>query len=53
MTDVIRLLENPVEAMGIVQKFVLLLVKHVVWKKKEKKSKNENKEKKRRLMQPL
>ena len=36
MTDVIRLLENPVEAMGIVQKFVLLLVKHVVRKKKEK-----------------
>ena len=53
MTDVTRLLENPVEATGIVQKFVLLLVKHVVWKKKEKKSKNENKEKKRRLMQPL
>ena len=38
MTDVTRLLENPVEATGIVQKFVLLLVEHVVWKK-EKKSK--------------
>ena len=30
MTDVIRLLENPVEATGIVQKSVLLLVEHVV-----------------------
>ena len=30
MTDVTRLLENPVEATGIVQKFVLLLVKHVL-----------------------
>jgi hypothetical protein len=38
MTDVTRLLENPVEATGIVQKFVFLLVEHVVWKK-EKKSK--------------
>ena len=28
MTDVTRLLENPVEAMSIVQKFVLLLAKH-------------------------
>jgi hypothetical protein len=31
MTDVTRLLENPVEATGIVQKFVLLLVKHVLF----------------------
>jgi hypothetical protein len=30
MTDVTRLLENAVEATGIVQKFVLLLVKHVL-----------------------
>jgi hypothetical protein len=30
MIDVIRLLENPVEATGIAQKFVLLLVEHVV-----------------------
>jgi hypothetical protein len=30
MTDVIRLLENPMEATGIAQKFVLLLVEHVV-----------------------
>jgi hypothetical protein len=30
MTDVTRLLENPVEAMTIVQNFVLLLVKHVL-----------------------
>ena len=30
MTDVTRFLENPVEATGIVQKFVLLLVKHVL-----------------------
>jgi hypothetical protein len=30
MTDVTRLLENPVEATDIVQKFVLLLVKHVL-----------------------
>jgi hypothetical protein len=33
MTDVTRLLENPVEATTIVQKCVLLLVKHVLWKK--------------------
>ena len=39
MTDVTRLLENPVEATGIVHKFVLLLVKHVLWKKKKKKKK--------------
>jgi hypothetical protein len=39
MTDVTRLLENPVEATGIVHKFVLLLVKHVLWKKKKKKEK--------------
>jgi hypothetical protein len=30
MTDVTRLLENPVEATGIVHKFVLLLAKHVL-----------------------
>ena len=30
MTDVTRLLENAVEATGIVQRFVLLLVKHVL-----------------------
>jgi hypothetical protein len=30
MTDVTRLLENPVEATGIVQKFVVLLDKQVV-----------------------
>jgi hypothetical protein len=30
MTDVTRLLENPVEATTIVQNFVLLLVEHVV-----------------------
>ena len=30
MTDVTRLLENPVEATTIVQNFVLLLVKHVL-----------------------
>ena len=29
MTDITRLLENPVEATTIVQNFVLLLVKHV------------------------
>jgi hypothetical protein len=30
MTDVTRLLENPVEATGIVHKFMLLLVKHML-----------------------
>jgi hypothetical protein len=30
MTEVTRLLENPVETTGIVQKFVLFLAKHVV-----------------------
>ena len=30
MTDVTRLLENPVEVTTIVQNFVLLLVEHVV-----------------------
>ena len=30
MTDVARLLENPVEATGIAQKCALLLVKHVL-----------------------
>jgi hypothetical protein len=33
--DVTRLLENSVEATEIVKKFVLLLVKHVSWKKKK------------------
>jgi hypothetical protein len=47
MTDVTRLLENPVEATGIVQKFVLLLVEHVVWKK-EKKSKVKRKKRKKK-----
>ena len=36
MTDVTRLLENAVEATGIVQSFVLLFVKHVKKKKKKK-----------------
>jgi hypothetical protein len=36
MTDVIRLLENPVEATNIVQKFVLLLAKHVFQKNPQK-----------------
>ena len=53
MTDVTRLLENPVEATGIVQKFVLLLVEHVVWKKEKKSKVKRKKRKKRRLMQPL
>jgi len=35
MTDVTRLLEKPVEAMDIVQIFVVLLVKHVLLKKKK------------------
>ena len=43
MTDVTRLLENAVEATGIVQRIVLLFVKHVKKKKR----------KKRRLMQTL
>jgi hypothetical protein len=30
MTDVTRLLENPVESTDIVNKFALLLVKHVL-----------------------
>jgi hypothetical protein len=46
MTDVTRLLENPVKATDIVKKFALLLVKYVLWKKKKKKGK-------KRLMQPL
>jgi hypothetical protein len=37
MTDVTMLLENPVEATDIVQKFVLSLLNHVVWKKKKRK----------------
>jgi hypothetical protein len=37
MTDVTRLLENPVKATTIVKKIYLLLVKHVLCKKKEKK----------------
>ena len=59
MTDATRLLENPVEATTIVQKFVLLLVKHCVMKKiirynksdikkKKKKRKKERKVKKER-----
>ena len=48
MTDLTRLLENPVEAKAIVQKFVLLLVEHVVWKK-EKKSKVKRKKKKKKV----
>jgi hypothetical protein len=61
MTDATRLLENPVEATTIVQKFVLLLVKHCVMKKiirynksdikkirkKKEKEKKEKKSKKR------
>jgi predicted methyltransferase len=39
MTDVTRLLEHAVEATGIVQRFVLLLVKRAKKKKKEKKKK--------------
>ena len=35
MADVTRLLQNPVETTDIVQKYVLLLVKHVVLKKKK------------------
>ena len=46
MTDNTRLLENPVEATTIVQNG-LLLVKHVLWKKKKKKIK------KKKLMRPL
>jgi hypothetical protein len=30
MTDITRLLDNAVEATGIVQRFVLLLVEHVL-----------------------
>jgi hypothetical protein len=37
MTDVTRLLENPMKATTIVKKIYLLLVKHVLCKKKEKK----------------
>ena len=48
MTDVTRLLENPVEATGIIQKFALLLVKHVVCKK-EKKSKVKRKKSKKKV----
>ena len=40
MTDVARLLENPVEATDIVKKFGLLLVKYAMKKKKKKKKKN-------------
>ena len=35
MTYVTKLLENPVEPTDIVKKFVLLLFKHVLWKKKD------------------
>jgi hypothetical protein len=56
MTDATRLLENPVEATTIVQKFVLLLVKHCVMKKIirynksdiKKRRKKKEKEKKRK-----
>jgi hypothetical protein len=37
MTDVTSLLENPVEATTIVQNVVLLLDKHVLWKKRYQK----------------
>ena len=37
MTEVTRLLEHTVEETGIVQILVLLLVKHVLGKKKKKK----------------
>jgi hypothetical protein len=46
MTDVIRLLENPVEATTIVQNVVLLLVEHVVWKKTIRNNKTDIKRKK-------
>jgi len=46
MTDVTRLLENPMEATTIVQKFVLLLVKHVMKKRKKKKKKVKKRKKK-------
>jgi hypothetical protein len=55
MTDVTRLLENPVEAATIVQNCVLLLVENIVWKKiseiirlvsTKKNGKNEKMEKK-------
>ena len=39
MTDVARLLENPVEATDIVKKFGLLLVKYAMKKKKKKEKK--------------
>ena len=45
MTYVTRLLENAVEATGIVQRFVLLLVKHVLWKEKVKSKKKKKKKK--------
>ena len=43
MTKITRLLENAVEATGIAQRCVLLLAKHVLWKKKQEK-KEEKKE---------
>ena len=57
MTDATRVLENPVEVTTIVQKFVLLLVKHCAMKKiirynksdikkRRKKKEKEKKEKK-------
>jgi hypothetical protein len=48
MTDVTRLLENPVEATTIVQNVVLLLVEHVGKKMSKRKEKR-----KKRLMRPL
>ena len=48
MTDVARLLENPVEATTIVQNFALLLVKHVLWKKNTRNNKTDIKKKERK-----
>jgi hypothetical protein len=48
MTDATRLLENPVEATTIVQKFVLLLVKHCVMKKIIRYNKSDIKKKKKK-----
>ena len=50
MKDVTRFLENPVEATDIVKKFALLLVKHVLWKKKRKKKKKQKEDKVRRVL---
>ena len=45
ITDDTMLLENPAEETEIVQKCVLLLVKNVLWKKKEKKEKKRKRKK--------